>query len=60
MRGRQSIIITQKLSFHRHVKQSGSADDGLPSLPSGFSFVIDDSGNYVIDNAGNYVIAETP
>ena len=36
--------------------RSGS---GLPTLPSGFSFVVDDNGDYVIDDNGDHVIAET-
>lgn len=32
------------------------SNSGLPILPPGYGFVLDDDGNYVIDEDGNYVI----
>jgi hypothetical protein len=29
---------------------------GLPTLPSGYLFLVDDSGNYITDDDGNFII----
>lgn len=31
--------------------------NGLPPLPAGYAFVVDDNGDYVVDDNGDYVIA---
>lgn len=35
-----------------------SRGGGLPPLPSGFAFLVDESGAYLIDENGDYLIAE--
>lgn len=31
---------------------------GLPPLPPGFLFLVDDDGQYLVDDDGNFLIAE--
>lgn len=33
-----------------------SGGGGLPAPPSGYAYLVDDSGNFLIDDSGNYLI----
>lgn len=37
---------------------SGGGGPGLPALPIGQAFLIDDAGNYLIDNDGDFLTAD--
>lgn len=43
----------------RNASRRRGDHDGLPPLPDGFLFLVDENGAYLLDEEGAYIIVET-